>query len=66
MAQMYRSPELAFSILSSCYTKILAHCSNYIANLLQTYPNLQKKTYPFPPNPTSSRGHPPHQDCQPG
>jgi hypothetical protein len=53
MVQMYQSPELAFSILSSCYTMILVHCSNYTANLLQTYPNLRKKTYPLPPNPTS-------------
>jgi len=63
---MYQSPELVVSILASCYTKILVHCSNCIANLLQTYPNPQKKIYPPPPNPTSSRGHPPHQDCQPG
>lgn len=53
MVQMNQSPELVFSILSSCYTMILVHCSNYIANLLQTYPNLRKKTYPLPPNPTS-------------
>lgn len=53
MVQMIQSPELAFSILSSCYTMTLVHCSNYTANLLQTYPNLRKKTYPLPPNPTS-------------
>lgn len=53
MVQMYQSPESAVSILSSCYTMILVHCSNYTGNLLQTYQNLRKKTYPLPPNPTS-------------
>lgn len=60
VVQMYQSPELAVSIPSSCYTMILVHCSSYTGNLLQTDPNLRKKTYPFPPNPTSYWGHPPH------